>query len=253
MITTTIVNEPEYRRQVYGFFQSILNGRLMSIDPISASNHTIETFVAGYNENESYDNNGCSWLEIGNVEQSNYNGHDYKFINLIPAIGDAIQINFSQFIYPMSRYRREADKLPSFNRNEATCRCTVDGNAISPGTFFGAHKGERLLYLRSFYGVTAFDSIKRVFRFAFNHISTSEIRRHLLLSQIAVLKKYLSNPSVECLGATLKTVNNDNSYVRYDDCLIGSITIDVTTSIFRNEFEHQFLDKLNRLERSCRQ
>lgn len=253
MITTTIVNESEYRRRVYDFFQSILNGRLMSIDANSANDHTIASFVTGYNENESFDNNGCSWLEIGNVEQSNYNGHDYKFINLIPAIGDAIQINFSQFIYPMSRYRREADKLPSFNRNEATCRCTVDGNAISPGTFFGAHKGERLLYLRSFYGVTAFDSIKRVFRFAFNHISTLEIRRHLLLSQIAVLKKYLSNPSVECLGATLKTVNNDNSYVGYDDCLIGSITIDVTTSIFRNEFEHQFLDKLNRLERSCRQ
>lgn len=251
--TTTIVNESEYRRRVYDFFQSILNGRLMSIDANSASDHTIASFVTGYNENESFDNNGCSWLEIGNVEQSNYNGHDYKFINLIPAIGDAIQINFSQFIYPMSRYRREADKLPSFNRNETTCRCTVDGNAISPGTFFGAHKGERLLYLRSFYGVTAFDSIKRVFRFAFNHISTLEIRRHLLLSQIAVLKKYLSNPSVECLGATLKTVNNDNSYVGYDDCLIGSITIDVTTSIFRNEFEHQFLDKLNRLERSCRQ
>lgn len=227
----------------------------MSIDANSASDHTIASFVTGYNENESFDNNGCSWLEIGNVEQSNYNGHDYKFINLIPAIGDAIQINFSQFIYPMSRYRREADKLPSLieMRPHVVVQCTVDGNAISPGTFFGAHKGERLLYLRSFYGVTAFDSIKRVFRFAFNHISTLEIRRHLLLSQIAVLKKYLSNPSVECLGATLKTVNNDNSYVGYDDCLIGSITIDVTTSIFRNEFEHQFLDKLNRLERSCRQ
>lgn len=85
----------------------------MSIDANSASDHTIASFVTGYNENESFDNNGCSWLEIGNVEQSNYNGHDYKFINLIPAIGDAIQINFSQFIYPMSRYRREADKLPS--------------------------------------------------------------------------------------------------------------------------------------------
>lgn len=50
MITTTIVNESEYRRRVYDFFQSILNGRLMSIDANSASDHTIASFVTGYNE-----------------------------------------------------------------------------------------------------------------------------------------------------------------------------------------------------------
>ena len=55
MFTTTIFNEPEYRRQVYDFFQSILNGLLMSIDPNSASDLTIESFVTGYNDNESLD------------------------------------------------------------------------------------------------------------------------------------------------------------------------------------------------------
>lgn len=220
----------------------------MSVDPNTASDHTIETFVTGYNENESYDNNCCSWLKIGKAEQSNYNGHDYRFINLVPAVGDAIQINFSQFVYPMSEYHFDANRLPSFNRNDAIYLCSVDGNRINPGAFFTEHEGEKLLYLHSFNGITAFDKIKRVFCFAFNRITTSDIRRHLLHSQITVLNKYLSNPSVECLGATLKTVNDNNSYVRYHDCIICDDTVKVTNSIFKDYFEARFLEKLKRLE-----
>mgnify|MGYP003506480376 FL=1 len=98
----SIAREDDYRKEIVNHYNSILHGRLLSMDLINASESDLLSFISFYDKNELYFNNCCSWLEIGEIESSNYNGNDFQFINLLKNNGDSIQINFSQFIYEMS-------------------------------------------------------------------------------------------------------------------------------------------------------
>ena len=98
----SIARESDYREDVIDHYNSIMNGRLLSLDLGKADDSDILSFISFYDENESYFNNCCSWLEIGEIGSSNYNGRDFQFINLQTKSGGSIQINFSQFIYEMS-------------------------------------------------------------------------------------------------------------------------------------------------------
>lgn len=82
-VKVTIANEDYYRKVLFNHYNSILNGRIMSINPYTASDSDLISFISLYDENESYINNCCSWLEIGEIGESNHNGIDYKFINLL--------------------------------------------------------------------------------------------------------------------------------------------------------------------------
>ena len=105
----SIARESDYREEVIDHYNSIMNGRLLSLDLGKADDSDILSFISFYDENESYFNNCCSWLEIGEIGSSNYNGRDFQFINLLTKSGGSIQINFSQFIYIY--YRKISDLL----------------------------------------------------------------------------------------------------------------------------------------------
>ena len=155
----SIAREEDYRKEVIDHYNSILNGRLMSIDLSKASDSELKSFISLYDENESYFNNCCTWLEIGEIGSSNYNGRDFQFIKLLTKGGEAIQINFSQFRYEMSTNLGQ-DGFTSFDPEKAVHVCTIDGQTIEPSIFFSTKKGKKLLYLYSFLAVTAFNQTK---------------------------------------------------------------------------------------------
>ena len=83
----SIARESDYREEVIDHYNSIMNGRLLSLDLGKADDSDILSFISFYDENESYFNNCCSWLEIGEIGSSNYNGRDFQFINLLTKSG----------------------------------------------------------------------------------------------------------------------------------------------------------------------
>ena len=97
----SIARENDYREEIVNYYNSILNGRLLSLDLSCTNDSDILSFISFYDINEPYFNNCCSWLEIGDIHRSNYNGKDFQFINLLTNNGESIKINFSQFIYVM--------------------------------------------------------------------------------------------------------------------------------------------------------
>ena len=243
---TSIAREDEYRKQLFAHYNSILEGRLMKIDPNTANDSEISSFVTDFNKNELYDNNCCSWLIIGDIGYSDYMGNNYNYINLLPPPnGDPIQINFSQFKYGMSA-KQGYEGFASFDPEQAVHICTVDDSTIIPETFFSAHKGEKLLYLYSFDTVTAFNSPKKCFRFALNNVSHFYIRRSIRDAQIAVLENYLSNPATNIPDTFIKIEIEgvENSQPNYQHVTKSEITDKFALNIFEEEFKNKFIEKL---------
>lgn len=161
----SIAREDEYKKQLCAHYNSILDGRLLKIDPDTANDSEISSFVTDFDKNESFDNNCCSWLIIGDIGNSEYMDNNFSYINLLPLNGDPIQINFSQFKYGMSAKQGHVG-FTSFDSEQAVHVCTIDDSTILPESFFSNHKGEKLLYLYSFNAVTAFNRPKRCYHFA---------------------------------------------------------------------------------------
>lgn len=248
-IKTSIAREEEYKKQLFAHYNSILDGRLMRIDPDTANDSAVASFITDFDQNESYDNNCCSWLKIGDIEYSNYNGNDFAYINLLPLNGQPIQINFSQFRYRMSARPGGIVGFTSFDPKEAVHLCTIDGNGIDPESFFSAQKGKRLLYLYSFEAITAFNQSKRCFRFAFNDTSNPYIRRYIRSAQIAVLEKYLSNPSTDIPVTSIKIEieGAESSRPSYHHSVKGDIVDAFALNIFEESFRSKFLEKLRKI------
>lgn len=143
----SIARESDYREDVIDHYNSIMNGRLLSLDLGKADDSDILSFISFYDENESYFNNCCSWLEIGEIGSSNYNGRDFQFINLLTKSGGSIQINFSQFIYEISTSLGQ-EGFTTFNSEKAFHVCSIDEQRIDPSTFFSINKGKRLVHPR---------------------------------------------------------------------------------------------------------
>ena len=58
----SIAREDDYRKEIVNYYNSILNGRLLSFDLCIANDSDILSFISYYDENVSYFNNCCSWL-----------------------------------------------------------------------------------------------------------------------------------------------------------------------------------------------
>ena len=243
-----IAREDEYKNQLSAHYNSILYGRLMKINPNTANDSEISSFVTDFDKNESFDNNCCSWLTIGEIGSSEYMGNNFSYINLLPSTGNPIQINFSQFRYGMSAKQGHVG-FTSFNPEHAVHICTIDNCTIFPETFFSAHKGEKLLYLYSFNTVTAFNRPKRCYHFALTNISSSYIRKYIRYAQIFVLKNCLSDPIADTPYTSIKIEieGAENSQPVYDFGK-SKITNDFALNIFEEKFRSKFIEKLQKVE-----
>ena len=245
----SIAREDDYRKEIVNHYNSILHGRLLSMDLINASESDLLSFISFYDKNELYFNNCCSWLEIGEIGSSNYNGNDFQFINLLTNNGDSIQINFSQFVYEMSTSFGH-DGFTTFDSERAVHVCTIDGQKIDPLSFFSANKGKRILFLYSYPAVTAFNKTKMCFKFAFNHLSASFIRNYIHKAQIFVLKKCISYPTEDtpCTSIRIEVEGAVNSRPTYQHFVKGKITDDFALNIFESDYKELFVKKLKEIE-----
>ena len=243
----SIARENDYREEIVNYYNSILNGRLLSLN-LSCTNDTdILSFISFYDINVPYFNNCCSWLKIGEISRSNYNGKDFQFINLLTNNGESIKINFSQFIYEMST-SPEVFATSDFERTLHIC--SIDGRKIDPSSFFSANKGKNLLYIYCYPAVTAFGQEKLCYKFAFENISASYLRNYIRDIQISVLQRCIMDPRANTPGTTLKievegTANSRPSYMHN---VKGKITDDFAVNIFESDFKTKFLDKLKELK-----
>ena len=248
-IKVTIANEDNYRKELFNHYDSILNGRIMSINPYTANDSDIISFTSLYDENESYINNCCSWLEIGEIGESNYNGNDYKFINLLNKGKVVKRINFSQFRYKMSANSYNDDFF-TFHPEEAKYVCSIDGKKIEPETFFYRNKGNKLLYIYSFGAITAFNKFKRCYYFAFNNISASFIRKYIHKTQMLVLEECIINPQTDIPTTTIKAEIDSNKKVapKFTYNVGGGMIDEFAINYFKSEFEEKYKAKLNELK-----
>jgi hypothetical protein len=245
----SIAREDDYRKEIVNYYNSILNGRLLSFDLCIANDSDILSFISYYDENESYFNNCCSWLEIGGIGCSNYNGRDFQFIKLLTKTGETIEINFSQFIYEMSVDLGQ-EGFTTFNSEKAVHVCSIDGQRIDPLSFFSTNKGKRLLYLYSYPAVTAFNKTKMCFKFAFNNISASYLRKYIHDVQMAVLQRCIAYPAADAPYTSIKieVEGATNSRPSYQHFVKSKITDDFAINIFESDFKESFMSKFEAIE-----
>jgi hypothetical protein len=241
----SIAREDDYKKEVIEYYNSILNGRLMSIDPSKASDSELTSYISVYDENESYFNNCCSWLEIGDIGSSNYNGRDFQYIKLLTKSGNTLQINFSQFRYEMSTSLGK-EGFTSFDPEKAVHVCSIDGQIIDPPYFFSINKGKKLLYLYSFLAVTAFNKNKLCYKFAFENISASHLRKYIHNVQMNVLQKCIAYPAADTPYTSIKieVEGAANSRPTYQHFVKSKFIDEFAISIFESEFKEKFQNKL---------
>lgn len=245
-----IANEEKYRKEIREYFDSILYGRLMQLPLYSGSDEELLSYIVNYDSQLDDFNNACSWLEIGEIEEkpNPCTGGTFKVINLVTNDGCFIQINFSQFIYPMSKYERSHDITPNYDRTKANYVCTVDGKTINPKDFFYINKGQRLLYLYCIDCVTSFDNEKKCYFFAMKNISVEDIKQYIRIAQINALKDVLGDPAKNAPGTTIN--DNINQVLLEQDDITSSETERVVDDVFDNEYRMIFESKLKEIESS---
>ena len=75
----TIVREDDYRNELRSYYNSILNGRLLNFDISSLNDDELLSSICNYNTSEKIvNNNFCTWVTIGDVGSSEYNGNYYE-------------------------------------------------------------------------------------------------------------------------------------------------------------------------------
>lgn len=246
----SIAREDDYRKDIVNHYNSILNGRLLSLNLSKASDSDILSFISYYDKNELYFNNCCSWLEIGEIGISNSYGRDVRFIKLLTKNGDSIEINFSQFIYEMSANLGQ-EGFRSFTPERAVHVCSIDGQMIDPSSFFSTNKGKRLLYLYSYQAVTAYNSSKWCFKFAFNNISASYLREYIHGVQMAVLQRCIAYPTADTPYTSIKieVEGATNSRPTYQHFVKSKVTDDFAIDIFESDYKKLFENKLKEVIR----
>lgn len=193
---TYIAQEDDYRNEIRNHFNSILKGRLLSFDLKRANDEDISKLPIDFDGKLPFTDNSCTWLKIGEIIDSEYNGNPFSFVELLDGQGNALEINFSQFIYGMKKKEQEGG-FSSYDPNKPSYVSIVDGAMIDPRQFFTENKGRKLLYLYSFPAITSFNSVKRCYRFAFKNIELSDLRSHIYNCQIRIIKDLLANPTTD--------------------------------------------------------
>ena len=245
---TYIAREDDYRNEIRNHFNSILKGRLLSFDLKRASDEDISKFLIDFDGKLSFTDNSCTWLEIGKIVDSEYNGKPFSFVELLDGKKNALKINFSQFTYGMNK-KDQTEGFCSYDPNKPSYVSLVDGSTINPSLFFLENKGRKLLYLNSFLALTAFNSVKRCYRFAFKHIELSNIRDHIYNCQESIIKDLLDNPTRDIPGTTIKIEFGGNAKPMYHHNVTGKETHDFALNIFNKEFKDAFINKLSDLEK----
>ena len=247
----TIVREDDYRNELRSYYNSILNGRLLNFDISSLNDDELLSSICNYNTSEKIvNNNFCTWVTIGDVGSSEYNGNYYEFIKLTSDDNAAFEINFSQFRYPMSPNKKSHIAFPSYDSTKADYVCSVDGQCITPELFFAKHKGEKLLLLYSFPAVTAFNKEKTCYLFAHKNVSISDLKKYILYAQYHTVKDIVEYPTLYIPGTTIKTefLDMPNCRPMYNHFCRCDATDKFALSLFEEEFRKLFesiLDKLN--------
>ena len=241
---TYIAHEDDYRNEIRNHFNFILKGRLLSFDLKHANDEDITKFLEDFDENLSYEDNCCTWLEIGEIGKDEFI-RPYYFIELKGSKNYLLSINLSQFKYGMSPLN---DGFHSYEEEKAIHVCTVDGNKINPETFFSEHKGKKLLYLYSYPVVNKFNSMKRCFQFAYEQTDKSSLRNYIYNAQVMLLKNILDNPSRNIPGTTLR-IEFGNSQHRYAHNVTCKETNDFAIDIFNQEFKELFINKLSEIKK----
>ena len=243
-----IVCEDDYKKELRAYYGNLLKGRLLSINLSELTDEEIKNSITNYDVNENIiNNNFCSWITIGEIVSSEYNGRKYNFVKFLSGEDSTFNINFSQFSYAMSPQNHTG--WISYDEKKAKYVCTVDGKCISPEDFFAKHKGEKLLLIYSFPAVTAFRTMKTCYFFAHSKISVEDIRKHIKYAQYQTIKDIVEYPAlytpetainIECENGS----NSPRAYGKY------STTEQFAASLFEKEFKEDFITLLNVLNKN---
>ena len=245
---TTIAREEDYKTELRKYYSDILKGRLLSLNFSDMTDEELQNSIIDYDAKDKViNNNFCSWLTIGEIGSSEYDGKHYKFIKLISGKDVVFNINFSQFKYPMSPNKTNNVAFPSYDATKAEYVCSVDGQCVSPEVFFAKHQGEKMLLVYSFPAVTAFNKKKTCFLFAHSRTSLDDIREYIKYAQYHTIKDIIEYPTLYIPGTTIKIEYEDVSncspmYSHFTRC---STTDEFATSLFAEEFKDEFITLFN--------
>lgn len=242
-IKESIARENEYKNELECYYNSLLNGRLLNLDLENLEDEELLNSILDYDVKEdTISNNFCTWVSIGDVVNSEYNGNYFQFIQIMSKGESIFNINFSQFKYPMSMNKKNKISFTSFDATKAFYVCSIDGKAISPESFFSNHKGEKLLFVFSFPAVTAYNKQKTCYLFAHEKISPSDIRKHIKFAQYHTIKDILDYPTLYIPATTIKLEFEDKPNIgpKYNHSCRSEITDQFANSLFEEKFRSKF-------------
>lgn len=245
----SIAREEDYRRDVREYFDSILNGRLMSIDINCREDSELPGLICEYNPNSiSNIDNYCAWVTIGEISEEEYYGKRFKFVKFYSGRDLVFTINFSQFIYSMSISNKNILNFGAFDPLEAKYCCTVDGNVINPDTYFTQNIGKKLMLLFSMPAVTSFNKEKDCYFFLTEQKALSNLRKYILKSKIDVLDYYLKYPAAYAPSTTIMFESSPGSIPFFNHNVTTQLTVDFVIDVFNNEFRTIFEKKLEEIK-----
>ena len=247
-IKQALAHENDYRKELRSYYNSLLNGRLLSIDVENLTDEVLLTRVIDYDPKQAPINNFCTWVSIGDVGTGEYNGYDFQFIHFVSKGRALFDINFSQFKYEMSMNKKNEIAFPIFDASKAFYFCKIDDHAISPESFFSEHKGEKLLLIYSFPAVTSYNKNKTCYLFAHERISPSDIRKHIKYAQYHTIQDILDYPTLYIPGTTIKGEfeNTPNVCPIYLNLCRNDITDQFANTLFNEEFRTRFESLLSK-------
>ncbi len=231
-----------YSQDLREYFNSILNGRILSIDIIKANDKEILAAIPnGIPDSRRgllFVNNLCSWFCIGESRECVFE-RPYMQMCLILDDNNKFYINYSRFRYPLSftrpKYHRYG-KLSGVN--------TIDGRTIDPDYYFENHQGERILYICGVLGIDSFGNERLCAKFAKEEIDPIHLRRYILMAQYISIKEFLKDPiSYSYIPMSNMTCEIDGQlYYKYD-VPHHPLMNELAQKIFKEEFYDAFNEK----------
>ncbi len=191
-MTDRIENIEKASQDIRKHFESILKGRLLSLDieemndeqVLSALTHRLTDKGRG----PGYLDNLCSWYTIGESKELIF-GRPYKQICLMQDDETIMEINYSRFRYPLSFNKQ---KYALFGNKSGTN--TIDDKVIDPETYFHDYYGEKVLYICGITGADTFGKERQCAFFAKDNIDPDHIRKYIMEAQLTSLIEILYDP-----------------------------------------------------------
>ena len=248
MIKYFIANEELYEAQLRKYYNSLLNGRLFSLDIEMLSDEELIESITDYDCNEGVANNNfCTWVYIGDIFLAEYNGINYEYVTFLSGGKMVFKINLSQFKYAMNSFERTYAKFSHYDSKSAEFVCTIDGQHISPKQFFQENKGDKLFVIYNFPAATELGTEKQCYFFAHDCISPKDIREYIVYAQYHTLRDVLATPAKNIPLTTIKIVSGSRSnridYSKNSRCEESDV---FAIELFNREFRSSFENLLSR-------